>query len=202
MVKKAGNIWLPDKDNFFTNRQEYELNDFNIAMKWPPDFQVAIDIGAHVGFWSRRLAEKFTTVLSFEPVPDHYECLKKNTEHLSNVETFNIALSDVDKKLFMSQTFENSGMSSVVDSETGLSVEARTLDSYNLNNVDFIKIDVEGHEQAVLDGAKDTLMRCRPALFIEVLNSNRSTSTVFSTLESWGFAEAARIQENYIFVTR
>ena len=201
-MKKAGNIWLPDKDSFFTNKLDYELHDFKLAMTHPTNFRVAIDIGAHVGFWSCRLAEKFQTVLSFEPIPDHFECLQKNTENLLNNQIFNVALSNTEKQVFMSQAFENSGMSSVIDEETNLCIDAKTLDSFNLNDIDFIKIDVEGHEHEVLEGAKDTLNRCRPVLFIEVLNANTATSPVFSTLSSWGYTQAAKVQENYIFVNR
>ena len=46
-------------------------------------------------------------------------------------------------------------------------VEARTLDSFNFSNIGVIKIDVEGHEEAVLEGRRDTLRRTQPALIIE-----------------------------------
>ena len=47
-------------------------------------------------------------------------------------------------------------------------VELRTLDSYGLEDVAFIKIDVEGHEEAVLAGAGETLSRSKPVLLIEI----------------------------------
>ena len=47
-------------------------------------------------------------------------------------------------------------------------VELRTLDSYGFEDVAFIKIDVEGHEEAVLAGAGDTLVRAKPVLLIEI----------------------------------
>jgi hypothetical protein len=46
-------------------------------------------------------------------------------------------------------------------------VEARALDSYELADVAFVKIDAEGHEESVLIGARATLERCRPALVVE-----------------------------------
>ena len=42
--------------------------------KW----DVALDVGAHVGIWSTRLAERFKRVIAFEPVPKHIECWKQN----------------------------------------------------------------------------------------------------------------------------
>ncbi len=44
----------------------------------------------------------------------------------------------------------------------------KTLDSFNLTNVGFVKIDVEGHEEAVLHGGMDTLKREKPNLMIEI----------------------------------
>jgi hypothetical protein len=44
----------------------------------------------------------------------------------------------------------------------------KTLDSYNFDKVDFIKIDVEGYEPEVLEGAKQLINRHRPIIFFEV----------------------------------
>jgi FkbM family methyltransferase len=48
-------------------------------------------------------------------------------------------------------------------------VQARTLDSYNFEDVDAIKIDVEGSELLVMQGAKDTIDRCRPSVQVEIV---------------------------------
>ena len=198
-MKQAGEIWLPSGDNFFVNKQEYELHDFSIAMQHVSDFRNAVDIGAHVGFWSRRLCSKFLTVMSFEPVPDHFECLVKNTEGYHNINRHNIALSNTVGNVYINQHLENSGMSCITDSTTGLMVQTSTLDSHNLENVDFIKIDVEGYEPEVLQGAERTITTHNPVLFIEVLNKYKQTSPVFDILASYGYTQVGQVAENYIF---
>lgn len=198
-MKQAGEIWLPSNDNFFVNRRDYELHDFSVAMQHVSNFQNAIDVGAHVGFWSRRLCSKFLKVTSFEPVPDHFECLIKNTEGHHNIERHNIALSNTAGDVYIDQHVENSGMSCITDSTTELLVQANTLDSYNLENVDFIKIDVEGYEFAVLQGAERTITTYNPVLFIEVLNKYKQNSTVFDILASYGYTQVGQVAENYIF---
>ena len=60
---------------------------------------------------------------------------------------------------------DNSGASHV--GETGAPVELRTLDSFNLADVDLIKMDVEGFEAMVIEGARETLLRCRPIVCCE-----------------------------------
>jgi len=50
-----------------------------------------------------------------------------------------------------------------------VNVPARTIDSYNFEEVDAIKIDVEGTEMFVIEGAKDTIDRCRPSVQVEIV---------------------------------
>src|SRR5262249_3290635 len=68
--------------------------------------------------------------------------------------------------------YSNQGASLSAAKVTGehgkVRVEARTLDSYAFEDVCCIKIDVEGHELAVVAGAAETLKRCRPTLVVEI----------------------------------
>ncbi len=63
-------------------------------------------------------------------------------------------------------------------------VEVKTLDSYNFEDVDIIKIDVEGHEHSVLLGAKDTILKNKPLIQIEI--SRRARFSVYKILEELG----------------
>jgi hypothetical protein len=65
----------------------------------------------------------------------------------------------------------------------------RTLDSYRFENVSFIKIDVEGHEYAVLDGACETIALSKPALLVEIeqRHNGRPISDVFEKLQGFGY---------------
>ena len=56
-------------------------------------------------------------------------------------------------------------------------VSTRRLDSFNLEDVSFIKIDVEGYEEAVLNGAKDTIQKNRPSLLIEIEERHKLGAT-------------------------
>lgn len=202
-MKQANNIWLPDEDDFFTNRSDYEENDFNIAMKYVVGSSCALDVGAHVGFWTRRLLNRFEQVWAFEPVPQHYECLLKNTESANNVSYWPVAVGDKDGNVFINRELSNSGMSAVTETESALSVTLKTIDSFDISRrVNFIKIDVEGYELAVLKGAETLVKRDYPVLFIEILNVHRQNSGVFELLSNWGYTLVERTGENYIFKTR
>lgn len=72
-----------------------------------------------------------------------------------------------------------------------LGVPLRTLDSFELSDVGFIKIDAEGHELQVLQGASATITLCKPNLLIEV---RRNEASVYALMRSLGY-EACRLDE-------
>lgn len=147
---------------------------------------VAIDIGANIGMYSHALARCATTVLSFEPDPTLALYLRKVLSDRCHV--FEYALSDADGETTLRvpimRGVEVSGLGTVsidndllssanVESIVERKVEMCSLDSilarpqYCERRVEFIKIDVEGHELSVVKGALQTISRNRPILLIE-----------------------------------
>ena len=127
--------------------------------------RMAVDVGAHIGLWTRMLAQKFSHVTAFEPVAENFACLLLNAGY-KNATLENAALGALHETCAMAQRGDNSGCWAV--DAGGVGVELNTLDSYKLNDVDLIKIDVEGYEGEVIAGATATLMRCRPTVVFEV----------------------------------
>ena len=125
----------------------------------------AIDVGANVGEWTRPLAEKFQQVICFEPNPNFRECFNKNITE-SNVTLWPYGLSD--KEHTAQQDFN-----STVLKEGEGNIECRTLDSFNLTDVDYIKIDVDGFEVPVLQGAQETIRKNNPVINIEMKERKR-----------------------------
>ena len=138
-----------------------------------------IDIGANIGnhslFFLKFLNCK--KVHSFEPFPDNLKLLEKNTSSFGEKSIiYKLALSNKDGEmpLYNSQIGNNGGFS-LHNYSNGCSfivkdsILVKTLDSYNLNNITMIKIDVENHENEVLDGARETILRNKPIIFIENL---------------------------------
>lgn len=135
----------------------------------------AIDVGANKGVYSHLLARLCPQVEAFEPSPKIYRLL---TGYLPrNVTPHQVALSDRAGTAELIVPLHTSGYSNQTASLNPrkrskgagiVAVTQRTLDSYGFANVGFIKIDVEGFEEAVLAGAKDTIARERPVLQIEL----------------------------------
>ena len=212
-MKQIAGMWIPDSDNHFhlylNNRQNrvnekgtYHYDRFLKSMEFTKGFDVAVDIGAHIGLWSVHLAERFNQVWAFEPVFENFECLKKNVPNNVIIETF--ALSDIHGNIEIGLSDDNSGKSHVSDQYGGNAVLCRPLDYYDLN-IDFLKIDVEGYELHVLHGAEDTLERCHPTVVIEdgppelAARYGTDSRQASKFLESLGAKQRANIRHDYIF---
>jgi FkbM family methyltransferase len=141
-----------------------------------PKEAVAVDIGANEGFFACHLLPLVQSVVAFEPLPQMLARLRKN--YSGKMIIHGVILSDREGQGelrypsggYMSATVAESNVSAV---ESGRVIESvmvnmATLDSFGLTNVGFIKIDVEGHEEAVLHGGLQTLKREMPNLMIEI----------------------------------
>jgi FkbM family methyltransferase len=127
--------------------------------------RVAVDAGAHVGFWSYYLALGFGAVHAFEPSELFAQCFERNVR-AKNVVLHRVALGDEEKTVALEVDAQNTGATHVRPGAAG-EVPMRTLDGYRLDEVDFLKVDVEGYERQVLEGARETLVRCRPVVIVE-----------------------------------
>jgi FkbM family methyltransferase len=127
-------------------------------------FRTAVDVGAHVGLWSFNLAKKFEHVHAFEPVAAHRECFAVNAPD-ANITLHPVALGAHEGEVAVDTTPGSSGDSRV---STGKgNIPLKTLDSFALEDVDLIKIDVEGMEESIVIGAGETIRRWKPVIIVE-----------------------------------
>lgn len=144
---------------------------------------ICFDVGANIGETSLNFARIASNglVYSFEPVPFLFNRLKKNIKlnSFSNIKIYNLAVSEIKQELYfeLPDNQNSSGISLNKNKSTHSSiVYSTTIDSFvlehSISNIDFIKIDVEGFENFVLNGASNTLQTMHPILFIEIDNKN------------------------------
>ena len=171
----------------------------------------AVDVGAHAGIHTVRMARLAAPglVVACEPNPSTFERLARNIElnGLTNIRACQLALLDVERDgaLYVPRPgFEsNEGASTLsrhlTDSPrvTSVQVQATTLDeltaSLGVEDIDVLKIDVEGFEAAVLAGARAVLERDQPTLIFECTPSlweaeGFCLSSLTSYLRSLGYA--------------
>lgn len=136
------------------------------ALKYVKQWRVCLDIGSNIGQWTRPLSKKFESVVCFEPNLNFRECFEKNIQE-KNVLLWPYGLSNKEHKA--KQGFN----STVLQQEDG-DIECRTLDSFGLTKVDLVKIDVDGFEIPLLNGARETLTKNNPVINIEMKRDKRS----------------------------
>lgn len=175
------------------------------------DTSVVLDIGANLGLLTIGFADLVPggRVVAIEPAPRTFQRLSENVAgaELKNVDLLNLALSDSAGTL---EFFESDWFSagSFVKERTlaagihtgAITVEARTVDELvddlELRHVDFMKIDVEGHELKVLRGAKRTIAEMRPIAVIEL---NLFTTTSFGNVLPIDFVTEIRDIFPYVY---
>ena len=156
----------------------FESIELEFVNKNFKDGQTFIDIGANFGLYTIFISKKFRNcdIHSFEPLPETFGILSKNIMHnkADNITANNKGLSFEKGELYF--TNDRYAGNHIVMNPTYMQnltkVNVEILDKYveenNINQVDFIKCDVEGAELLVLQGAKVTLKRYHPIILIEI----------------------------------
>jgi FkbM family methyltransferase len=186
----------------------YEIETLGFLKNQLNDVKNVIDIGSNIGnhvlfYLSEMNVDK---VICFEP--NNYSCqlLTENLAinkftHRTVIE--NVALGEKQGVGFETGfTTSNTGMNKIThvkSSECNNGVVIRRLDDYNFENIDFIKIDVEGFELEVLNGAQETIKDSRPILLIEVFDDN--ASAVKNYFENLNYSLMVVLEDyNYVFI--
>jgi FkbM family methyltransferase len=157
--------WMgnPKVRMMLNGRPAYQGQKQTAALSACRSFRTAVDVGGHIGLWSFNLAERFKHVHAFEPVSAHRECFKRNVT-AENVTLHACALGEREGSVSI-RTEPTSSGDSRVDGDGDIPMV--TLDSLDLKDVDFVKVDCEGYELHVLRGAEATLARWRPVIIVE-----------------------------------
>lgn len=164
----------------------------------PPDANV-IDVGACLGATALLLARRTTgTVYAFEPSPAAQRHLERAVvgNGAANVRLYPVALGAEPGRGCLFENPQAVAASHLVNAETlgehaAVEVDVTTVDvvvrEEGLETVDFMKIDVQGFEPDVLAGARATIARFRPAVFVEI---NAYALTVFRNSSPRALLEA------------
>ena len=153
-----GKIWEPHIVNFI----KYNFKNTSTF----------IDIGSNYGWHSVIAAQICKKVYSFEPQKYIFNVLNKNIEinDLDNVQTFNLGVGNVNCEMEMNQIDYNVESLNIGDLGIGTGGEKISvvqMDSLEFDNVDFIKIDVQGFEKFVIMGAENTILKYFPTMIVE-----------------------------------
>jgi FkbM family methyltransferase len=178
----------------------FGLNRLRGALQSIEGRRTAIDVGAHKGIWTRVMMEEFDTVYSFEPILSNFLPLKD-----INPNSYNIGIGEEASIAYFEPGY-NTGMWHVTDEITEHTSEIKRLDDYNFDNVDFIKIDVEGYELHVLKGAIDTITKNKPAILLEenglLPRYNQTHNELWKYMKTLGYKNVTRFQDDFLWLSK
>lgn len=172
--------------------------------------KVYVDIGSNVGFTTIPMSNMFRTVYSFEMCYANYRCLIKNCVPYDNITAINVGVSDSYKSVDCVMFPSNGMVNQIVGDDGGLVIDRHErsmidkcpvapLDGLILHPVDCIKIDVEGHEIHVLNGARGVLQMSNALVIVESIDTQ---SQVTSLMESMGYFYRGTLGKNDLVFSR
>lgn len=184
MAKRALQAWLGGEP------------ELRLLPRLCPREEAALDVGANYGVYTWHLRRSAAEVVAFEPQPIAAAFLRRAFGARVRIEE--VALSDEagevvlrvpnDRMLDGCATIEPSNALADI-STSAVRVPRRRLDDYGFGRVGLIKIDVEGHELAVLRGGAELIARDRPSLIVEAEDRHRpgALSSVHGHLRALGY---------------
>ena len=157
---------------------EYCQPEIDLMIQYTQPNSLVLDIGANIGTHCIPVSKHVQRVVAFEPDAHNFDLLVKNCTETAckNITTNHMALGST---TYQSSTHFDFGKTKL---SAGTDVIVTSLDNIKgFPSVDFIKIDVEGMEPDVLDGASGTIAYYKPHLLIE-MQDERNYQTVFDFL--------------------
>ena len=199
----------------------------------------SIDVGVYRGVYSYEMSKYSKTVHSFEPNPVIFDDIDKNLKKIiKNMVLYNFALSNENKTFILRVPIRNNKINkknyeeyyemgratihekNIMSNCENFKINSKKIDDLNLNNeISFIKIDVEGHELEVIDGAKKTIEKNKPKLLVEIeeKHTQKKVSDSIKYINSLGYnsfflkndvlKDTSKIEDydlnnNYIFIPK
>jgi len=181
----------------------YQKDNLDRALTLVKDWTLAIDGGANYGLMSYHMNSRFDQVLAFEIDDQLRTCLADNmkTFACSKVRIEPYGLGDREKSVDLVKTQKSFGNFVNPATESG-KFAVRSIDSYELDTVGFIKLDCEGYEPLIIQGAEHTIKRSWPVILMErkvlVNKFNFGTHATEHLLRTWGYNKVIDLGKDII----
>jgi len=199
MLTKRDGYWEPDYNDRPMAQQDHRVLD--VLLDYTPGRHTAVTVGANVGLYEMMLAREFDRVIAFEPVHETSRALARNTEGADNVFVMQAAGWSTYGSLAIHRHHSMRCGRNRACGE-GL-VPALPVDALRLDECDLILIDVEGGDFEALKGCKGTMVRCKPAVALEVEHLAREAGTINDVLD-WlplvGYRVARKMTRDLVIV--
>ncbi len=210
IVSFHSNTYILPRNNlrYYVDHGLFEKHLIDWSKQFCDSSKVFLDIGAHTGTYSVTLAHCCKHVYAFEPQRMTYYALCGSValSGIQNITCLNTGLGSkeqVGKQTLNIVSLDGGGSTlHLKDNQVQLSTETihiQTLDSLELSDIGFIKMDVEENELYVLQGAEQTLRKMKPTLMFE---SNHHNQPLFDYIQSLGYSVVPIARVSNMFLAR
>lgn len=166
----------------------WEEHQHDVIDKYLDENSVCIEAGGHIGTLAVKLAKTCRMTYSFEPIKHTYDLLKFNMElncESKRYQLFNKGLGDSNRleniswispesacAIGLTNNFFEACDNEICDKDNmAMEIEIITIDSLKLDQLDYLKIDVEGYEEHVINGGINTITKFKPIIILECYES-------------------------------
>ena len=190
---KLNEYWhVPDMD-FLSEKVKhagpncnYERAFRDFVMKHHPRKNVMVDVGANIGIYSRPCSTFFKKVYAAEPIPKILQCLKLNIKDCKNIEILEHGIGPLNLEAVFLYNPNNSGntrqvASKDIESSNLVISKIVPLDDLQFEEINYIKIDVEGFESEVLASGISWLKSDLPWVQVEINNNQDKIEQLLAT---------------------
>jgi FkbM family methyltransferase len=177
--------WIETGDTLYERRFEtgsWQKRNLDYASTLIDTWTRCLDVGSNMACSAVLYADVFQTVECFEPTPLNIQLwnLTINANSITNCHLHQVGVGEKDYTTEIICHERNNGHNHLThydknpranparSSRSRVQVDVKTIDSYGFQDVGFIKLDIEGYEKFALEGAQDTIARCRPTLQLEI----------------------------------
>lgn len=212
--KKVGIIIMSDKNDIFKNTNLTDPFDIQQSFFLLKKNLIIFDVGAHYGETAFEYSARFneSKIYSFEPFIESFNILNDNVREKSCIHTFNIALGETigTKKLNCNsfsatnsilETHEQGGaiwgdnlLETIDTTEINITTIDDFVDNQQISGIDILKIDVQGYEFNVIEGAKELIFKNGiKVIYLEIMilptyKNQKYLEELLSLLRSYNFS--------------
>jgi FkbM family methyltransferase len=144
------------------DKTEIYLNQYNFCKPYIKEFTTALDIGCDRLLWSKIMAPDFEFVHSFDFRKKHI-----NLKDTPNITFHHTGLDEAPGIKYTKPGVGRIKASTEPRGTSQMPVPLRTLDSFDIKNIGFIKLDCDGYEEKILKGGTETIDKNDPVIFVE-----------------------------------
>ena len=206
------NIFYPSKNDSavirsLLNNRVWEKKIIKIFNKYVKKDDTVLDVGSYIGLHTFTLSELANKVYSFEPVPLISKCVEKSikAKNIKNVIHLNVACGDTSHKTFIHTNHNgDSSLAGIRDHMFIQKFECQVikLDDKIYESIKLIKIDVEGSEWSVLNGASRIIEDCKPIIILETFKTKRNLKNLVEFCEYYNYNFEYISGDNYLLLSK